>query len=76
MPYMGKSENNIIQLRTELLSEAGKTINIPLIASLKGSGVTGSQVLDGNEEDLQNFNAQVWSIGCGMRSASRSPRSI
>lgn len=73
MPYMGKAETNIIQFRTELLAEAGKTINIPVIASLKGSGVTGSQVLDGNEEDLTNFNDQVtvdW-----LRNGVRVPKS-
>jgi hypothetical protein len=73
MPYMGKAETNIFQFRTELLEEAGKTINVPVIASLKGSGVSGSQVLDGNEEDLMNFNDQItvdW-----LRNGVRVPKS-
>ena len=73
MPYMGKSDTSIFQFRTELLQEAGKTINMPVVASLKGSGVTGSQVLDGNEEDLQNFNDQItvdW-----LRNGVRVPKS-
>lgn len=73
MSYMGKADTNIFQFRSELLEEAGKTINVPVIASLKGSGVTGSQVLDGNEEDLQNFNDQItvdW-----LRNGVRVPKS-
>lgn len=59
MPYMGRSPTSIFQIVTELQDQAGKTINIPLIARLKGQGVTGSQVLEGNEEDLGNYNAQI-----------------
>lgn len=73
MPYMGKSDTSIFQFRTELLTEAGKTINVPVIASLKGAGVTGSQVLDGNEEELTNFNDQItvdW-----LRNGVRVPKS-
>lgn len=73
MPYMGKSNNNIIITKYELQSEKGKTINIPLITRLKGSGVTGSQVLDGNEEELGNYNCALsvdW-----RRNAVRVPKS-
>jgi len=73
MPYMGKSDTSIFQFRTELLNEAGKTINVPVIASLKGGGVTGSQVLDGNEEDLQNFNDQI--VVDWLRNGVRVPKS-
>jgi len=57
--YMGKSQDNIIRIVTDLLNEPGKGINIPLIMALRGAGVSGSQVLVGNEEDLNNFNDQV-----------------
>jgi hypothetical protein len=46
MPYMSNADLNkggIILTRYELQEEAGKTINIPFIGRLKGSGVTGSQ---------------------------------
>lgn len=59
MPYMGRSETDIIVTKYELQEEAGKTINIPLITRLKGKGVSGSQVLDGNEEELGNFNFPI-----------------
>ena len=57
--YMGKSQDNIIRIVTDLLNEPGKGINIPLIMALRGAGVTGSQILVGNEEDLNNYNDQV-----------------
>lgn len=57
--YMGKAPTNIINVKYELQEEAGKTINIPLITRLKGTGVTGSTALDGNEEDLGNFNCAI-----------------
>jgi N4-gp56 family major capsid protein len=57
--YMGKSNNSIIIAKYELQEEAGKTINIPLITRLKSSGVTGSAVLDGAEEELGNYNCSI-----------------
>lgn len=58
-PYMGKSPMSIIVVKYELQTESGKTINIPLITRLKGDGVTGSQVLEGNEEALGNYNCAI-----------------
>lgn len=58
-PYMGKGKNNIYRVVNDLLNQAGKTINIPLINALRGSGVSGSQILVGNEEDLSTANDQV-----------------
>jgi N4-gp56 family major capsid protein len=72
-PYMGKSSSSIIIAKYELQEEAGKTINIPLITKLVGQGVTGATSLDGNEEELGNYN-------CGIsvdwrRNAVRIPKS-
>jgi N4-gp56 family major capsid protein len=58
-PYMGTSSQDIIVVKYELQNEAGKTINIPLITRLKNSGITGNGILQGNEEQLGNFNAPV-----------------
>ncbi len=72
-PYMGRSNNSAIIVKKELQEEAGKTINIPLITRLKGAGVSGSQVLDGNEEELGNYNCALsvdW-----RRHAVRIPKS-
>lgn len=73
LAYMGRSPMNIIVTKYELQEESGKTINIPLITRLKGQGVTGSQVLDGNEEELGNYNFPIsvdW-----RRHAVRVPKS-
>lgn len=73
MPYMGRSNNSAIIVKKDLQEEAGKTINIPLITRLKGAGVSGSQVLDGNEEELGNYNCALsvdW-----RRHAVRVPKS-
>lgn len=59
MPYMGRSPTSIIFIKYELQTESGKTINLPLITRLKEDGVTGSQVLDGNEEELGNYNCPI-----------------
>jgi N4-gp56 family major capsid protein len=43
----------------ELQNEAGKVINIPLITRLVAAGVTGNQVLEGNEEALAQYNCAL-----------------
>lgn len=61
-PYMTNADKNsggIILTKFEELQEAGKTINVPFIGKLAGSGVTGSQTLDGAEEQLTNYNMPI-----------------
>lgn len=58
-PYMGRGNDNIIVTMYELQNEAGKTIIVPFVGRLTGSGVSGSQVLEGNEEDLGSGNMPV-----------------
>ena len=58
-PYMGRGNDNIIVTMYELQTEAGKTIIVPFVGRLTGSGVSGSQVLEGNEEDLGSGNMPV-----------------
>lgn len=76
MPYMTNADVNkggIFLTRYELQSENGKTINIPFIGRLVGSGVTGAQMLDGAEEELINYNMPIsvdW-----RRNAVRVPKS-
>lgn len=59
MNYMGKAATNIIQTKHELMNEAGKTINIPIIMRQTGDGRTGSQVLEGFEDDMGNYNCAL-----------------
>ena len=50
---------SVINTRYELQEEGGKTINIPLITRLSAQGMRGAGVLDGNEEQLGNYNCPV-----------------
>lgn len=76
MPYMTNADLNkggIILTRFEMQQEAGRVINIPFIGRLKSAGVTGATVLDGNEEDLTNYDCPItidW-----RRNAVRVPKS-
>ena len=57
-PFMGRASRNAMMpfvVKYELAS-GGKTVNLPLITRLKGSGVQGTARLVGQEEALGNFN--------------------
>ena len=73
LPYMGRKKTSVIVSMYELASEAGKTINIPLITKLTAAGVRGSGVLNGKEEQLGNYNCAIsvdW-----IRNAVKVPKS-
>jgi hypothetical protein len=77
MPYMSNADINkggIILTKFQAEEEAKRTINIPFIGRLKSAnGVTGAQVLDGQEEELTNYNCPItidW-----RRNAVRIPKS-
>lgn len=53
-PYIGKTENAVIQVKQDL-----KKVSIPLITKLSNSGVSGSSSLSGNEEALSNYAATL-----------------
>lgn len=56
--YMGRGTNMPIVAKYQL-TEAGKSINIPLVTKLSGAGVTGSTALEGAEEALGNYNHKI-----------------
>ncbi len=56
---MGTDENSPIQVKEELTKQAGDKITFSLVARLTGSGVTGDNTLEGNEESLANYGHQV-----------------
>lgn len=73
LPYMGRKSTSVFVTKYEMSSENGKTINIPLITKLSAAGVRGSGVLDGQEEQLGNYNCAVtldW-----IRNAVKVPKS-
>lgn len=57
-PYMGTSAMDIISVKNDLETD-GYTIRIPLMKQLKGSGVSGSTRLSGNEEKLNQFYQDI-----------------
>lgn len=58
-PYMGRSESSIIRILSDLEAKAGSVINVPLILELRGRGVEGAEVLEGNEEEMENYGDQI-----------------
>ena len=67
--FTGKGATNIIQIKEELRKQAGDTINIPLLMPLSGAGVTGDNILEGNEEALmyRDFKVDIDQIRNGVR---------
>lgn len=59
LPYMGRGESSIIRVMRDLTTQAGSSIIVPLILELTGRGVEGAEVLEGNEEEMENFGDQV-----------------
>jgi hypothetical protein len=56
-PYMGEELTAIIRVRNELKS-GGEIINLPIVARLRGTGVT-TGTLVGNEEKIDNYGQRV-----------------
>ncbi|MDN7654320.1 DUF4043 family protein [Burkholderia multivorans] len=57
--YMGTDENSIIQLKDDLTRKPGDRVTFANVRKLKGQGVTGNQVLEGNEEELDSRSMAV-----------------
>jgi len=60
--YMGTGMNSMIQVKEDLTRKVGDTIVFPAVRRLVGAGVTGNQILEGNEE-LLNARSMKLSIG-------------
>lgn len=57
--YMGTDENAIIQLKDDLTRKPGDRVTFANVRKLKGDGVTGNQVLEGNEDELDSRSMAV-----------------
>lgn len=57
-PYMGASPMDIIHVVNDLKTD-GYTIRVPLVARLKGTGVTGNTALSGSEEQLDQYYQDI-----------------
>lgn len=59
--FVGKSENSMIQLITELTkTKKGASAIIQLVADLVGDGVVGDNEREGNEEEIVNHDQEVF----------------
>lgn len=58
-PYMGTAMNSIIQVKEDLTKKKGDTITLPFVTRLTNAGVTGNDVLEGNEEALDNYGFSI-----------------
>lgn len=60
--YMGEEMTSLIQVREQLNREEGDSIVFPSVRRLVGAGVTGNQILTGNEE-LLNARSMKLTVG-------------
>ena len=56
---MGTDETSIIQVKENLTKKKGDRINFALVNKLTNDAVTGSNVLEGNEEDMASRSCEV-----------------
>lgn len=57
--FIGVDDNNIIQRKTELESDAGDTISFDLCVQMRNKPTYGDQRLEGKEESLKFYTDQV-----------------
>jgi N4-gp56 family major capsid protein len=53
-PYMGTDENAMVQVRRDLTTKAGDRVTFAAVRRLVREGVTGDQILEGNEEEIDS----------------------
>ena len=57
--FMSTGAGSIVQVKTDLEAKQGETIIYGLRMRLTGTGVTGDDLLEGNEEDLTTYSDSV-----------------
>lgn len=57
---MGEGETSIIQVKEDLSKKAGDSVTYALVNRLTNSAITGTAVLEGNEEDLSSRSFRVY----------------
>lgn len=58
--YIGTDENSIIQIKEDLMKKQGDSVTYALVNRLTNSAVLGSNMLEGNEEDLTQRSFRVY----------------
>jgi N4-gp56 family major capsid protein len=57
---MGSDENSVIQVREDLSKKRGDSITLALVNKLTNAAVTGSALLEGNEEDMTQRSQRIY----------------
>ena len=57
---MGTDENAVIQMKEDLTKKKGESINIALLGKLTNQATTGTDTLEGNEEDLATRSMRIY----------------
>lgn len=58
--YMGESDNNLWQIKTETQKSAGDKVTHGLRMQLTGPGIQGDSTLEGNEEQLTTYSDAIF----------------
>jgi len=58
--YMGTDENSIIQVKENLTKKKGDSITFALVNRLNQDAITGSNTLEGNEENVEQRSFKVY----------------
>lgn len=56
---MGTEDNNIVQIKDDLMKSKGDTMRYGLTTKLSGAGVTGDAELEGNEEKITGYSDSI-----------------
>lgn len=59
-PLMGTDEMSVIQVKEDLTKKEGDSITIALINRLTNQATTGTNVLEGNEEDMASRSMRIY----------------
>lgn len=70
---MGTSESSIIQVKENLMKKPGDRVNFALVNRLTNDAITGTNTLEGNEEDMasRSFEVAVTKRRNGVRVAEQ-----
>lgn len=57
--FMSESDNNIVQVQTDLTKSQGDQVTFGVVSNMTGDGVTSGQTLEGNEEGLVSYDYSI-----------------
>lgn len=58
--YIGEDTNSIVQIKENLTKKAGDSVTFALVNRLLSDATTGSNILEGNEEDLSSRSFRLY----------------